>query len=222
MTSSPSLILASASLRRRQLLAFLAADFMVASADIDEQALPAEAPLPHVLRLAETKAQVVASRHPQACVLAADTIVVQDGSILGKPAGPAEARCMLHRLRAATHQVITAVALAHQGQTVTAAHTSLVTMRSYSDAEIAAYIATGDPLDKAGAYAIQHPTFQPVAHFQGCFASIMGLPLGVVADLLSAAGLPPAPAWPDACARLGGSCCQWRMKNGQWSMVNDE
>lgn len=208
MDASPPLILASSSPRRRQLLALLGLPFTVESAAIDESVLPRENPLAHALRLAETKARVVASRHPQACVLAADTIVVQAGRILGKPDDAAAARGMLQALRAAPHEVITATALACAGQATITAHTSLVTMRAYSDAEIAAYIATGDPLDKAGAYGIQHDSFRPVAQFQGCFAAIMGLPLGVVADLLSAAGLPPAPAWPDACARLGGSCCQ--------------
>ncbi len=82
-------------------------------------------------------------------------------------------------------------------------------MRPYSDDEIDAYIASGDPMDKAGAYAIQNSDFEPVAHFDGCFASIMGLPLGVVADLLQQAGLNPAPNWPEQCALFTGRCCQW-------------
>ena len=187
--SPPPLILASASPRRRQLLAALGLPFTIDTADIDESALPAESPEIHARRLAETKARVVASRWDNAIVLAADTIVVQEGDILGKPVDAADAWRMLQALRAAPHQVISAVAVAHPGGLESALHTSEVEMRPYTDAEIAAYIASGDPFDKAGAYAIQHSEFRPVARFSGCFASIMGLPLGLVADLLERVGL---------------------------------
>ena len=202
------LILASSSPRRRQLLASLGFDFTVDSADIDESALPAEAPEPHARRLAAAKAQVVASRHPDAIVLAADTIVVQAGAILGKPVADAAARRMLAALRDAPHQVISAVAVADANGLVSASHTSQVIMRPYTDAEIESYLASGDPYDKAGAYAIQHPDFDPVARFDGCFASIMGLPLALVVDLLAAAGLAAAPDWPTACAAIPGACCR--------------
>lgn len=202
------LILASSSPRRRQLLAGLGLTFTVDSADIDESALPAEAPEPHARRLAATKAQVVAARHPGAVVLAADTIVVQAGSILGKPVDAPDARRMLVALRDAPHHVVSAVTVADGNGLVSASHTSQVIMRSYTDAEIEAYLATGDPYDKAGAYAIQHPEFNPVARFDGCFASIMGLPLALVVDLLAAAGLTAAPNWPANCTALTGACCQ--------------
>ena len=91
---------------------------------------------------------------------------------------------------------------------MSASHTSRVVMRSYTDSEIGAYIASGDPMDKAGAYAIQNRKFEPVADFDGCFASIMGLPLDVVADLLQQAGLNPVPDWPDKCAVFTGLCCK--------------
>ncbi len=202
------LILASASPRRRQLLACLGCDYAVDSADIDESALPAEAPEPHARRLAATKAQVVAARHPGAVVLAADTIVVQEGAILGKPADAVDARRMLNALRQVPHEVISAVAVVDAGGTATSAvHTSRVVMRTYTDAEVEAYLATGDPYDKAGAYAIQHPEFSPVERFDGCFASIMGLPLALSADLLAAAGLAVAPGWPQACTAFTGACC---------------
>ena len=204
----PPLILASASPRRRQLLASLGLAFTVDSAGIDESALPAEAPEPHARRLAATKAQVVASRHPDAVVLAADTIVVQAGAILGKPADAVDARRMLAALRDAPHQVVSAVAVSGANGLVSASHTSQVIMRPYTDAEIETYLASDDPYDKAGAYAIQHPEFQPVARFDGCFASIMGLPLALVVDLLAAAGQAAAPDWPTACAALTGACCQ--------------
>ena len=202
------LILASSSPRRRQLLASLGLAFTIDSAGIDESALLAEAPEPHARRLAATKAQVVASRHPDAIVLAADTIVVQAGAILGKPADADGARRMLAALRDAPHQVVSAVAVSGANGLVSASHTSQVIMRPYTDAEIGTYLASGDPYDKAGAYAIQHPKFQPVARFDGCFASIMGLPLALVVDLLAAAGLTATLDWPTNCTDLTGACCQ--------------
>lgn len=204
---SPILILASASPRRRQLLACLGLEFACERADIDETPWPREAPVAHARRLALTKASVVAARRPEAIVMAADTVVVRDGCILGKPADAAEARQMLRTLRGASHEVISAVAVVANGRTDGAEHISRVWMRAYTDAEIEAYIATGDPFDKAGAYAIQHPDFRPVARFEGCFASIMGLPLGLVAALLRQHGLVAAPAWPAACQALTGQCC---------------
>ena len=203
------LILASSSPRRRELLAILGLPFTVQTADIDESALPDEIPEPHARRLAETKARTVAARSGEAVVLAADTIVVQHGQILGKPGDAADAKRMLRSLRVAPHRVITAVAVAQaQGPVISASHSSRVVMRPYTDAEIDAYIASGDPMDKAGAYAIQNRDFEPVAHFDGCFASIMGLPLGVVADLLHRAGLEPDPGWSEKCNVLTGRCCQ--------------
>lgn len=204
------LILASQSPRRRELLSVLGIPFTIDTADIDESVLAAEAPLVHVLRLAQSKARVVAERWgdaPDVVVLAADTIVVQRARILGKPRDAAEARLMLQSLRTAPHQVITAVAVVDSNGLVSGTHTSEVVMRPYSDAEIDAYIATGDSLDKAGAYAIQHNDFRPVAHFEGCFASIMGLPLGLASGLLQATGLTPDPDWPRACAAITHHCC---------------
>ncbi|NOZ71615.1 MAG: septum formation protein Maf [Chloroflexi bacterium] len=208
----PTLILASASPRRRQLLQLLGLPFTVRVADIDESALPDEEPVLHARRLAESKARVVVAKvgTEEAVVIAADTIVVHKERILGKPKNAREARSMLQSLRDTPHQVITAVAVATTvpPRLISTTHTSLVTMRPYSDAEIEAYIATNDPLDKAGAYAIQHPDFRPVAHYEGCFASIMGLPLGVVADILQALNLHPQPDWPQRCQRLSGRCCR--------------
>ncbi|NOX63235.1 MAG: septum formation protein Maf [Chloroflexi bacterium] len=208
-----SLILASASPRRRQLLTVLGIPFCVQTADIDEGILPDESPLAHARRLAKTKALTVATRVDDAVVLAADTIVVQHGRILGKPRDAAEARHMLQSLRDAPHQVITAVAVTFFNpstawrEMLTSEHVADVIMRPYTDSEIEAYIATGDPLDKAGAYAIQHPQFRPVARYEGCFASIMGLPLALVAELLIQAGFTPDPHWPQRCHRLTGHCC---------------
>ncbi len=216
------LILASASPRRRQLLAALGIPFTIDVADIDESRLGAETPEAHVRRLAEEKARAVAARRPQDVILAADTIVVHQGRILGKPQDAAHARAMLQSLRSRAHQVITAVAVAlpkershakaQRTQRKTDVFSDLdiatVVMRQYSDAEIDAYIASGDPFDKAGAYAIQNAAFAPVARLEGCYASVMGLPLALAARLLTAAGLVPAPSWPQACHAITGHCCQ--------------
>lgn len=205
-----SLILASASPRRRQLLAALGLRFTIDVADIDERKTGQEAPAAHVRRLAEEKARTVAARHPHDVVLAADTIVVYRNRILGKPHDAANARAMLRSLRQAPHQVMTAVAAAWSGNLISELDVSTVIMRAYTGAEIAAYIASGDPFDKAGAYAIQHPEFSPVARLEGCYAGVMGLPLAVTARLLTAAGLTPAPGWPQNCLAITGHCCQFR------------
>ncbi len=183
------LILASQSPRRRALLTALGLTFTVDAADVDETPQPDEAPGDVVIRLSRAKALAVAARHPHAVVLAADTVVVLDGALLGKPVNPDEAWVMLRALRGRTHQVYTAVTVTNDGSSRSQLSVSDVTMRLYSDAEITDYIASGDPLDKAGAYAIQHPLFAPVAGWTGCYTDIMGLPLGVAADLLREAGV---------------------------------
>jgi MAF protein len=151
-------------------------DFDVASADVDESLLPDENPAEYVLRLAEAKARAIP--HPN-LVIGSDTAVVDAGEILGKPRDAREAEFMLRRLRGRTHQVYTAIAVWDETSKKMISELSIsnVSMRAYGDAEMLSYIETGDPLDKAGAYAIQHPEFQPVEEFEGCFASVMGLPL---------------------------------------------
>ena len=178
------------------------------AADVDETPLPGEAPDALVCRLCRAKAQAVAVRQPHAVVLAADTLVALDGRLLGKPVDADEAAAMLRLLRGRTHQVYTAVCVAHDGSLVARLSVSDVTMRPYSDMEIATYVATGDPLDKAGAYAIQHPVFAPVAAWTGCYAGIMGLPLRMVGEMLKEVGLNASVAITTACRRLnGGKCC---------------
>jgi len=141
-------------------------------------------------------------------VLAADTLVVLDGLLLGKPADADEAVAMLTRLRGRTHQVYTAVCLAQDGVRDARLSVSDVTMRAYSDAEISRYVASGDPLDKAGAYAIQHPWFSPVAAWTGCYAGIMGLPLRLARDMLHDAGMRVPGDVIEACEKLNeGRCC---------------
>jgi septum formation protein len=202
------LVLASHSPRRRALLAGLGVLFEVDAADVDETPLPDELPDALACRLCQSKAAAVAARHPEAAILAADTMVALDDTLLGKPVDADEAAAMLRLLRGRTHQVYTAVCMAHDGGLVARLSISDVTMRLYSDAEIAAYVATGDPLDKAGAYAIQHALFAPVAAWTGCYASIMGLPLRLVGEMLAKAGLNASIAITTACGRLnGGKCC---------------
>ncbi len=193
LTLTPPLTLASASPRRRALLAGLGLDFDVASADIDESEQPGESPLALARRLAREKAAVVARQRGSGAgrVIGADTIVVLEGKVLGKPATKAMAHEYLWRLRGRRHLVITAVAVVDAADAGVAEGwaTTGVWMRSYGEAEIAAYVASGDPMDKAGAYAIQHPVFSPVAWLQGSESNVMGLPLALVERLLNGASV---------------------------------
>jgi septum formation protein len=186
--AKPLMVLASNSPRRRELMALGGWLFNTRPADVDESQRPGEAPGTYVLRLAESKARTCAaspknrgriSAHEDLTILAADTTVVDGKAILGKPRDKAEAVEMLRRLRNRTHQVYSGVAVLRMsdGNLGTDLCVSDVPMRDYSDEEIDTYVATGDPLDKAGAYAIQHPKFHPVEHMSGCYASVMGLPL---------------------------------------------
>jgi MAF protein len=151
-------------------------------------------------------------------VVGADTIVVLDDEIIGKPDDPAHAAALLRRLRGRTHQVLTSVTVidtatgAEWGDLIEAR----VPMRAYAEAEIDAYIATGDPLDKAGAYAIQYAGFQPVdlPRFEDCFANVMGLPVCCVLRLLAQAGVPP-PLPPGDCARYDPAACPVPVGRGQ-------
>ena len=174
------LVLASNSPRRRELLALSGWSFHTSPAEVDESQRLAEEPATYVLRLAESKARTCAtSAHEDLTILAADTAVVDGKAILGKPKDMAEAKEMLQRLRSRTHQVFTGIAVMRMsdGNLGTDLCVTNVPMRAYSEAEIDSYVATGDPLDKAGAYAIQHPNFHPVEMMSGCYASVMGLPL---------------------------------------------
>jgi septum formation protein len=173
------LVLASASPRRRQLLTLLDIPFTTASADVDERPQDNENPQAIVRRLSQAKAQAVAQTHKPALIIAADTIVVLAGCILGKPADADQALTILKRLRGRAHTVYSGLVVldSRSGHMVRELAETTVWMRSYRDAEIERYVASGDPLDKAGAYAIQHAQFTPVARVQGCYASVMGLPL---------------------------------------------
>ncbi len=181
------LLLASNSPRRRQLLALGNWKFTVAVSDVDETQQENETPRDYVLRLAKAKAlAVVETAHHENIIIGSDTAVVDGNSILGKPKDGEDAARMLRQLRGHTHQVYTGVAFhrVSDGKMLTELCVTDVPMRAYSDDEISAYIQTGDPMDKAGAYAIQHPDFQPVESMRGCFASVMGLPMCHVARAL--------------------------------------
>jgi MAF protein len=172
--------LASNSPRRREIISWLGWTFQSAPANIDESALNGEKPLAHVNRLALGKCRVeIAAAQPGEIVIAADTIVVLDDAILGKPANEQDAFTMLKSLGDRTHQVITALAIRQIGLSDVLQETCIsnVRMRNYSDAEIEAYVRSGDPMDKAGGYAIQNADFHPAVGFAGCFASVMGMPL---------------------------------------------
>ena len=177
----PTLTLASNSPRRKELLALGGQRFNVMAAEINEDPVPGEEPRPYVQRLADEKAQAVAASlgGREGLVLAADTTVVYDGHIVGKPQDAEEARSMLRSLRGQEHTVFTAITVTRtsDGVQLTDLAETTVPMRDYSDEEIEVYVATGDPLDKAGAYAIQHAGFHPVAVMTGCLANVVGLPL---------------------------------------------
>lgn len=187
------LVLASASPRRRALLAELGVPFEVVPSDLPEALTPA-LPVPAaVAELARAKARAVAGRLAgPLVVLAADTVVVVDGRVLGKPATREEARCMLRALRDRTHEVTTGVALVRVPDGTEAAESVVtrVTMRAFTDAELEAYLETGEPADKAGAYAVQGAGGRLVAAVEGCYSNVVGLPLTTTARLLRGFGLP--------------------------------
>lgn len=172
------IILASNSPRRKDLFSLFDVPFEIIPADINEDVLPDESPKAYVARLARSKADVIASDH-EGLIIAADTVVVDGEQLLGKPLDGADARQMLVQLRGRTHQVYTGIAIIRTstGETFEDICQTDVPMRTYSDEEIDAYIATGDPMDKAGAYAIQHAGFHPVERLTSCYASVMGFPL---------------------------------------------
>jgi MAF protein len=221
----PTLILASNSPRRRRLLNFTGWTFTVRPVDVDERPLPGEPPDEYVLRLAESKARAAWQYVlPGQAVLAADTTVADGLNILGKPMDGEEARRMLQNLRGRMHIVYTAVAVLKsvlpgsadsgtmQGSIASIDHPSepprivkdvcatRVWMREYTDGEIEDYIASGDPFDKAGAYAIQNPVFQPVERIAGCYCCVVGLPVCAAVRALARLGLVPPENVTSGCA----------------------
>ena len=183
------IILASQSPRRRELLTLIGIPHEVQPADLDESLQPGEAPVPHAERLARSKAEVIAAREPGAVIVGADTIVVLDGEILGKPATPTEAQATLRKLSGRTHTVHTAVAVSRHGKTVSGVESVEVTFRPLTSAQIDAYIATGEPMDKAGAYGIQGFGAVIVERVHGDYFAVMGLALGRLVGLLEEVGV---------------------------------
>lgn len=183
------LVLASASPRRKELLTQAGFTFTVIPASIPEDPRPGENPIAYVTRLAREKAQSVHARigpsDAEAVVLGADTTVVAPhGEILGKPSDAADAERMLRLLSGATHQVTTGVAVVTATGLETAAEVTHVTVLTLSDEEIAAYIASGEPMDKAGAYAIQGYAARWIPRIHGCYFNVVGLPLALVSSML--------------------------------------
>jgi nucleoside triphosphate pyrophosphatase len=199
------LILASASPRRRELLAQAGLKFTAAAANLNEDLLPDEAAAAYVQRLAEEKAQAVWNAHRSLdldldtataddplIVLGADTCVVCDGHILGKPTDTADARRMLELLSGRTHAVLTGLAAVTGHKIVRDVEVTQVTFNQLNDAEIARYIASGEPLDKAGAYAIQGYAARWIPRIEGCYFNVMGLPIARTIALLAEAEALPA------------------------------
>ncbi len=196
-------VLASASPRRRELLAGASLDFEVVPSAVDEASFSGGRPDALVRRIARAKAADVASRRPDAVVLAADTFVVQRGEVLTKPRDAAEAREMLARLRDRTHRVLTAVCLiAPRKRPRLEQAVTRVRIRPYGRDQVEAWIARGEPFDKAGAYAIQDPVFLPVQSYEGCYCNVMGLPMWTTLRLLRETGIgrPASGDMPAACS----------------------
>ena len=184
------LVLASSSPRRRQLLEMLGIPHLVDPADLPEDAEPGESAEQVAVRLAREKALQVAARHPGARVLGADTVVALGTRLLGKPSSPADATRMLAELSGREHRVVTAVALACDGGVQERHDVTGVWFRPLSAEWIAAYVATGEPMDKAGAYGVQGYGAVLVERIEGDFFSVMGLPVRLVVELLELAGAP--------------------------------
>ncbi|MCR4408308.1 MAG: Maf family protein [Anaerolineae bacterium] len=212
----PKLTLASASPRRRQLLALLGLPFEIYTADVEEHPRDGESPCDLVRRLSEDKVRAVAERVDAGLIVGADTIVALEGEMLGKPAHDDEAASMLRRLRNREHQVYTGVSVLDtiSGRLSGVVVMSSVWLRDYSNQEMMSYVRSGAPLDKAGAYAIQDGDFCPVERVEGCYANVMGLPLCHLYRLLVDTGVdievPPAAA----CEAFTGRRCSVAVRQG--------
>jgi septum formation protein len=180
--------LASRSPRRAELLHQIGVEFLVHDIDIDESRSPAESVAEYVCRMATSKARIaaeqIAGRQESGVILAADTIIALDDDIIGKPADRDQCRCILGQLSARQHLVLTAVALAAQGDIAMRLTRNQVSFRSLSTQEIESYCATAEPMDKAGAYAIQGKAAVFIDHLEGSYSAVMGLPLFETAELL--------------------------------------
>ena len=205
-----SLVLASGSPRRQQLLAAMGLSFTVTVPHVDESVGADEAPLDVATRLCIAKACAAAKQHQKGIIIAADTLVVLDGEILGKPINADHAVDMLTRLRNRQHQVHTGLAMLDAAtqrlrQDVV---TTIVCMRNYKDDELYHYVTGGDPFDKAGSYAIQHDAFHPVAAIMGCYTNVVGLPVCRLFEFLCDWKV-PVPIPPPAQCLISDTLCGW-------------
>ncbi len=189
-------ILASISPRRQKLFGLVQTPFLVKPADVDETQKAGESPEEYVLRLAQTKARDVGQDIAEVpsremLIIAADTTVAHQGEILGKPANPDEARDMLLQLQDQQHHVYSGLVVYHpaEDRMLSEVVETQVTLRAFDEEELEAYIDSGDPFDKAGAYAIQNDEFQPVRSYEGCYANVMGLPLCQLEKMLQSIGV---------------------------------
>jgi MAF protein len=201
-TNSKRIILASGSPRRREMLGWIGLSFDLVKTDIDETYQPGEMASAYTVRLSQTKAQAARDRvSGEGLILAADTTVADGDLILGKPADADEARSMLRQLRGRVHQVHTALTLLDiaSGRQVTETAVTDVPMREYTERELEDYIAQGNPFDKAGGYAIQHPGFHPAVLTSGCYANVVGLPLCHLLRALRTFEIQPAADVPLVC-----------------------
>lgn len=187
-----NVILASASPRRRELLSLIFSEFEVIPSGFDESLVPGDLrPPDHVLYSATMKARDVAAHYPESLIIGADTIVVVDDTILGKPADTGDAARMLQMLSGRTHQVYTGVAVILNGVEHAAVECTDVTFRELSDEVISRYVASGEPMDKAGAYAIQGKGTVLICSISGCYPNVVGLPLYRLSRLLEELGVEP-------------------------------
>ncbi len=188
----PKLVLASASPRRRDLLLQAGFTFDIQATEADEASLPDEDAVSLAIRLARTKAETVAQTVPHCVVLGADTVVLAPtGELLGKPQDAEDTTRMLRLLSGKTHQVITGVCVCAPERTEVAAALTYVTFFTISEAEIVAYITTGEPMGKAGSYAIQGRAARWIPHIQGDYSNVVGLPLALITTMLAAMGVAP-------------------------------
>jgi septum formation protein len=179
-----SLVLASRSPRRAELLAAAGFEFCVEPADVDERARPGEPPEVYVCRVAHDKARLVARRRPTDIVIAADTVVVVDGTVLGKPTDDADAAAMLRRLSGRAHEVLTGVGIEAPGYSQVELDRTIVFFDALSDEDIKWYVESGEPRDKAGAYGIQGLASRFVPRVEGSYTNVVGLPVALVTRLL--------------------------------------
>ncbi len=196
MSRAPRLILASASPRRWDVMRQIGLDPEVRPTDLDESYLEGESPAEHVERLARAKAEAVAASAPGAVVVGGDTVVVDAGRVLTKPVDGPDARRMLLALAGGTHEVLSGLAVTGAHGTVSSVTRTVVRMRRYGEEDVEAYVATGEPLDKAGGYGIQGLGAALVAGIEGDYYSVVGFPVGAFLDLLEQAG------WRAAFGRL--------------------